>query len=260
MNKNVKKLLRTLQANFPFLLETKFSLMRLFRNKLGIPSEKDFRALHLFPNTGKALFLDVGANRGQSTDAILMQTKNSRIQLFEPNPLLCEKLERQYADNKSIVINRFGLGDKTAEQVLYIPFYKQGMLDGLASFDEEKARNWLKRRVFFYKDRYLSVRKLICHIKKLDELGLDPFFIKLDIQGYEFQAIKGGEKTIKTYEPILLIEAANEKIINYLKNLGYQFYAFKQGKFTSGVKGEINTYFMTEDKSTMVERHIKSAQ
>jgi len=260
MNKTVKKLLRTLQTSFPYLLETKFTLMRLYRNQLGIPSEKEFRALHLFPSPGEALFLDVGANRGQSTDAILMQTKNSRIQLFEPNPLLCEKLERQYGDNKRIVINRFGLGDKTAEQVLYIPFYKQWMLDGLASFDEEKARNWLKRRIFLYKEQYLSLRRLICQIKKLDEIDLDPFFIKLDIQGYEFQAIKGGEKTIKTYEPILLIESANQKIMNYLKAFGYQLYAFKQGKFTPGVRGEINTFFMTENKSYMVERHIKSAQ
>ena len=82
MNESVKKLLRTLQTNFPYLLDTKFTLMRLYRNKLGIPFEKDFHALQLFPNIGEVLFLDVGANRGQSTDAILMQTKNSRVQLF----------------------------------------------------------------------------------------------------------------------------------------------------------------------------------
>ena len=173
---------------------------------------------------------------------------------------LNQTLEGQYGDNKRIVINRFGLGDKTAEQVLYIPFYKQWMFDGLASFDEEEASSWLKSRVFFYKERCLSLRKLTCRIKRLDEIDLDPFFIKLDIQGYEFQAIKGGEKTIKTYEPILLIESPNEKTINYLKDFGYQFYAFKQGKFIPSVRGELNTFFMTENKASMVERYIKSAQ
>jgi hypothetical protein len=92
----------------------------------------------------------------------------------------------------------------------------------------------------------------------LDELGLDPFFIKLDIQGYEFQALKGGERTIKTYEPILLVESPNETTINYLKGFGYQFYAFKEGKFIPGVKGEQNTFFMTENKSSVVKKHIKS--
>jgi phospholipid N-methyltransferase len=81
--------------------------MRTYRNILRIPFEEDFYALRLFPDIGEVLFLDVGANRGQSTDAILLQTKNSRVQLFEQNTLLCDKLERQYGDDKRIVINRF---------------------------------------------------------------------------------------------------------------------------------------------------------
>lgn len=249
---NVKKFLRTLQINFPYLLDTKFTLMRLYRKKLGIPFEKDFHALSLFPDVDDALFLDVGANRGQSTDAILLKTKNSRIQLFEPNLLLCEKLRHLYSDNKRIVINRFGLGDKTTEYVLYIPYYKKWMFDGLASFDEENAKSWLKGRIFFYKERYLSVRESKSMIKQLDELELDPFFIKLDIQGYEYQALKGGEQTIKTYEPILLVESPDKRTINYLKGFGYRLYAFKEGKFIPG-RGKLNTFFMTENKSSLVK-------
>jgi FkbM family methyltransferase len=258
MNKNIKKLLRTFQTNFPHLQNTKFTLMRLYRNKLKIPFEKDFYALHLFPDMEGALFLDAGANRGQSTDSILMRTKNSRIHLFEPNPLLWEKLERQYANNKRVIINKFGLGDKMVEQVMYIPFYKQWMFDGLSSFYEDKARNWLKGNVFLFKEKYIRLRKFKCQITKLDELDLAPFFIKLDIQGYEFQAIRGAEKTIKAYEPILLIESPNEKIIDYLKGFGYQFYSFKKWEFTPGTKGELNTFFMTENKSSMVKKYIKS--
>ena len=257
MNMNVKKLLRTLQVNFPFLLEIKFALMREYRNRSGVPFDGDFQALGLFPDVGEALFLDVGANRGQSADAILMITKNSRIQLFEPNPLLCEKLRRLYGNNKRVGINEFGLGDKAAEQVLFVPFYKKWMFDGLASFDKEKAGDWLKGRVFFYKDRHLSLRESSCEIRRLDELNFNPFFIKLDIQGYEFQALKGGEQTIKTCEPVLLIESPpEEEVINYLNGFGYQLYAFKEGMFMRGVAGGNNTFFMTENKSRLVKAHI----
>lgn len=253
---NVKKFLRTLQINFPYLIDTKFTLMRLYRHKLGTPFEKDFHALSLFPDVDEALFLDVGANRGQSTDAILLKTKNSRIQLFEPNLLLCEKLRHLYSDNKRIVITRFGLGDKTTECVLYIPYYKKWMFDGLASFDEENAKSWLKGRIFFYKERYLSVQESKSMSKRLDELKLDPFFIKLDIQGYEYQALKGGEQTLKTYEPILLVESPDKRTINYLKGFGYRSYAFKEGKFTPD-RGKLNTFFMTESKSSLVKRYIR---
>jgi hypothetical protein len=130
------------------------------------------------------------------------------------------------------------------------------MFDGLASFDEDSARSWLEGRLYFYNERCLSIRKITCHIKRLDELDLAPFFVKLDIQGYEFQALKGGEKTIKTYEAILLIESPNKKTISYLIDLGYQLYAFKQGRFMPGATGELNTFFMTKNKSSMVENHI----
>ncbi|NEO34353.1 MAG: FkbM family methyltransferase [Symploca sp. SIO3C6] len=249
----MKKLLRTLQVNFPYLLNKKFTLMRFFRNRLEIPFEEDFHALSFFPDVEGALFLDVGANRGQSTDAILMKRKNIRIYLFEPNELLCENLKNLFCNNEKIFINNFGLGDETVEQFLFVPFYKKWMFDGLASFDEQKARNWLKGKLFFYRDQFLTVHKVISQIRRLDELNLDPFLIKLDLQGYEYNALKGGEQTIIKYEPVLLIESPEQIIINYLKAFGYQLYAFREGKFIPGIKGKINTFFMTQQKWSLLK-------
>lgn len=256
------KLFRTIQTSFPYLLGTKIALMRLIKNFLGIPSEKDFYALSLFPCVENALFLDIGANRGQSCDAILMKTKNSniRIQLFEPNTLLYEKLEHLFGDNKSIVINAFGLGEKTTEEFLYIPYYKKWMFDGIASLYKERPEKWLKNKILFYRERYLTIKELRCQIKRLDELDLDPFFIKLDIEGGELNMLKGGKSTIKTYEPILLIECPSKEIIDYLGGFGYQFYAVKKGNFYPGVRGVLNTFFMTEGKASLVKGHIKKVQ
>jgi len=258
MNGTLKKLLRTLQVGFPFLLDTKFKLVRFFRNGLKIPSESEFRALSLFPDVGGALFLDVGANRGQSTDSILLTTRNVRIHLFEPNELLCRKLERLFGGTQGIVINNFGLGDENTEGVLFVPFYRKWMFDGLASFNEEIAKGWLKDRVFFYNERLVTLHRSRTQIRKLDELDLDPYFIKLDIQGYEYRALKGGEQTLRRHEPVLLIESPDDRTVAYLKGLGYQFFAFSQGKFISGIQGETNTFFMTDEKACLVRKHIES--
>ncbi|MGM3305434.1 FkbM family methyltransferase [Anabaena sp. WFMT] len=254
----MKKLLRTIQINFPYLANAKLALMRFCYNKLGIAYENDFCALSLFPDVDGALFLDVGANRGHSTDAILRYTKNSCICQFEPNPLLVEQLSREYVNNKRIMLNIFGLGDENGEYLLYIPCYKNWMFDGLASFSQENANNWLKDGILFYEDQYLLTRKFKCKIKRLDDINLAPFFIKLDIQGYELQALIGGESTIKKYKPILLIETPNEITINHLKRFGYQLYSFEKGKFKSGIKGKLNTFFMTPDKAFLVEENIIS--
>lgn len=226
--------------------------MRLWRNILKIPNESDFNALSLFPDIEGALYLDVGANRGQSIDAILMKKKDIRIHLFEPNELLFKKLQDRFCGKEGIVMHNFGLGDKDTEKTLFVPFYKKWMFDGLASFNEEDPRNYLKEGIFGYRDQFLTLQKVTSQLKTLDELNLDPFFIKIDIEGYEYNVLKGGEQTILKYEPILLIEWPSDQIIDYLRNYGYQLYAFKQGKFIPGIRGKLNTFFMTQKKISLI--------
>jgi FkbM family methyltransferase len=256
MMRNLKKLLRTAQTHFPWFLDAKFSAMRFYRNFLGIPFENDFNALALFPEVDGALFLDVGANRGQSTDAILMKRRHGKIHLFEPNEALCERLKGTFGNHRDIVVNGFGLGDETTEGILVVPIYRKWQFDGLGSFNEAEAGDWLKGRMYFFNERFLTLRKSRSRIKKLDDLSLAPFFIKLDVQGYEYKALKGGEKTITTHEPVLLIESPDDRLVAYLAGLGFHPYAFKRRKFIPGIRGAPNTFFMTSKKAALVRKHI----
>jgi len=252
----LKKTLRTVQINFPSLQNYKFNLTRFIRTQFKIPFEQDFKALSILQIPEDALFLDVGANRGQSTDAIFMNVgKKIRLQLFEPNKFLCKKLSKFFGDNSQVKINNFGLGEENSTSPLFVPFYNQWMFDGLASFVEYEAVSWLQNRVFFYNQELLKVQKIDCQVRKLDDLNLDPFFIKIDVQGYEFSALKGGEQTLKQYKPILLIENPEDLdlIIDYLRGFGYQIYAFQEGKFIPNTKGYLNTFFMTPDKFAIVD-------
>lgn len=248
----MEKLVRTLQVNFPYLLDAKFAFKSFVSRALKRPQESDFRALSLFPDLEGAVYLDVGANRGQSIEAILMLTRNSSVVSFEPNPLLGDKLERKFGKDQRVVINGFGLGNQEGKYNLYIPYYKAWMYDGLASFKRESASGWLKDQVYGYEERYLRVKEVECRIKRLDDLGLAPFFIKLDIQGYEFEALTGGEETLTKYEPILLIESPDVEIAQYLKALGYRFYRFEHGRLMPDVMGFRNTFFMTDAKAALV--------
>ncbi|MDH3726291.1 MAG: FkbM family methyltransferase [Myxococcales bacterium] len=254
----VKTSLRTFQVHFPRLLDTKFALMRTLRRALRIPFERDFEALSLFPIADDALLLDVGANRGQSTDAILLAVGNTRVQvhLFEPNELLLEKLKQLFGEDERIWLHGFGLGDEATESTLFVPFYRKWMFDGLASFDEDEARSWLRGRLYFYDERLLTLRESKCRLRTLDELGLEPFFMKIDVQGYEYDALKGGEDTLRAHEPILLVEAPDDLVIDFLSGIGYRYFSYERGKFRPGHKGRSNTYFMTAAKSRLVAERI----
>jgi FkbM family methyltransferase len=252
----IHKLLRTIQADFPFLLDAKFETKSLVSRTLKRPHDADFRALSLFPDIDGALYLDVGANRGQSTEAILMLTRRSCVWSFEPNPLLAAKLERRFAQQERVAVKTFGLGHQDGGFKLFVPYYKKWMYDGLASLKRELAADWLKDRIYWYQDRHLTIEEVDCRIRRLDNLALAPFFIKLDVQGYELEALVGGEQTLRRHEPILLIESPDDETRAFLTNLGYHPYRYEDGQLHRDALGDVNTYFLTDAKARLLRRPL----
>ena len=64
----------------------------------------------------------------------------------------------------------------------------------------------------------------------IDDLGLAPGIIKIDIQGKEFSALQGAKRVIEQYSPDLLVEVSLESapVMDYLKTLGYAPYAYEK--------------------------------
>jgi FkbM family methyltransferase len=255
MKREIKKIVRTLLIYFPYLRESKFFFQRLIHNTLKIPFEKDFEAIRLFPKIEDALYLDIGGNRGFAIDAILMKNRNCKIYSFEPNPKLFKKTEARFKNNGRVEVYNWGLGDKEGEFILYMPVYRGYEFDGLASLKIEHAISWLKNNnLYFYKEKYLEIREYKCSIKKLDDLKLNPFFMKIDVQGYEFPVLLGGEETIKNFHPIILIESVNKRdgVLNFLEKFGYRLYKYDNNKFIPNESGRLNSFLMTDEKFKML--------
>jgi hypothetical protein len=128
------------------------------------------------------------------------------------------------------------------------------MYDGLASLKRELAADWLRERVYWYQEKRLTIKEVACRIRRLDDLDLAPFFIKLDVQGYELEALTGGERTLRRDEPILLIESPDEETCAFLSRLGYQPYSFEDGWLKPGALGFTNTFFMTGGKAALLRQ------
>jgi FkbM family methyltransferase len=200
------------------------------------------------------LYLDVGANRGQSIEAMLMFRQKSCIWAFEPNPLLRERLDRRFRSHSRVMIKDFGLGDRDGAFRLFVPYYKKWMYDGLASLKREVAADWLKDRVYWYREKHLTIREVECRIVRLDDLGLAPFFLKLDVQGYELEALRGGERTLRAHEPILLVESPDEATRAFLRALGYRPYSYEGGQLKRDGFGVTNTFFLTDGKAALLRQ------
>jgi len=64
------------------------------------------------------------------------------------------------------------------------------------------------------------------------EKQIKPTFIKIDVEGAEFEVLKGAKQTLKKFKPVLVIEihefilpsfgTSTQEIIDYLTELGYE--------------------------------------
>ena len=245
----MKKIFRSIQTLFPFLHDARFSLKMKLIGLTKNPHEEDFKALKIFQPKQGEVFVDIGSNRGEAISS-MRATASSDIKIigFEPNPLIFDKLKNQFKDDSQIEVYNCGLGNANASLSLFVPFYRKWMFDGLSSFKYNEAEDWLKTRLRGFDEKKLKIKEVACEIKQLDEFALTPYFIKIDVQGYELEALQGSEKTIRVHKPILLIESISKEVMSYLKDFGYTFYCFCNGKLTEG-KGALNTFCITDDKA-----------
>lgn len=245
----MKKLLRSMQVLFPWMLEFKFSLQMLYRRLVHVPFEPDFEVLKHISFAQDMCYIDVGCNRGQSIDAIRLYKKTANILAFEPNVDLYDKLVVHFKKSGNLQFYNFGLSETAGEFKLYLPVYKGWIFDGLASFSKKNAECWLdSKTMYFFKEEDLKIREIACNVRKLDEMDCKPCFIKIDVQGLEESVIKGSIKTIEKYLPVLLVETEDgqSNLINILPT-GYLPCEYADGELRVGKYGMQNTIFMTND-------------
>ncbi|NLK38013.1 MAG: FkbM family methyltransferase [Epulopiscium sp.] len=201
-------------------------LLQVDNCKLGKQLVSTYKRLQEFPyydedytvlNTMRdceGTILDVGANYGQSMYAFYNVLRCNIIS-FEVVPDLYEvlKIMKQLIDCEDRVrIINSGISDKEEEIVWYEP--SNPVMSG--SFDKQ-----------FISGRKLGVdiAEKIMKCKPLDDL-IDSYeniwFIKMDVEGFEFEALKGAKRIIKENHPVILIEQ-NEKIESIQELLGDEY-------------------------------------
>jgi FkbM family methyltransferase len=255
MNKNVLKFFRSIQVHFPYLQDVKFNVQRRIRSLTDQTHEKEFELVNAFSNPVNNVFLDIGANRGDAIQSILMRQPQAKVFAFEPNGYLSKKLNRLYAKDDRVTIHNCGLGNESSNFDLYVPFYNNYMFDGLASFREQNARDWLRNRLYGYKEAKLEVKKVKCEVKRLDDFNLKPCFIKMDVQGFEYEVLLGGLNTIRSSRPVILMESPQHRELDLLYSLNYQPFILRGDKLIAGTKN-YNVFFIPEELVLPLQKKI----
>ena len=153
---------------------------------------------HILPQLKhRSIFLDISANVGNHTAAL--GPFFEEVIAFEPNPRTAKILEANAMLFSNVSVCPFGLSDK--EECVQTSYQDHNV--GAASVT---SGNKYKNKVEF-------------HLKVLDEqLSTEQMsavsLIKLDVEGHEYEALKGMLRTLRESSPIVLFEVNVPEIVN----------------------------------------------
>jgi FkbM family methyltransferase len=175
----------------------------------GRPHEDDFAFFrHLTDSDG--LFLDIGANIGQSALSFHLFNRTSPILSFEPNPDMGWHLSRMKARLGSGFDYRLeGVGAANEERRYYLPIVGGVPLTQEATFHPEQIRaEWYRERIHSLTGRRrFDVVERVLRVVKIDDFDLRPAVVKIDVQGGEEQVLRGMAQTIDRHRPVFLYES-----------------------------------------------------
>jgi FkbM family methyltransferase len=174
------------------------------------------------------VFVDIGANIGyHSLYAAARVTATGVVYSFEPIPRLAQQIEKSAVANNfnNITIFNTALSDKAGQATLSL-------------IDENIGASSLKNAI----DQKLVTEKITVRVSTLDTF-LSHFqrldLIKIDIEGNEFEALRGGVQVLKKYTPVIIMEFSHvmyehdyigktKEFITFLDKLGYSFFTLDE--------------------------------
>ena len=167
--------------------------------------------------------IDGGANIGNH--ALFFSRYFKEVIAIEPNPTALKLLDTNIFINKAKNIRVIPLGLSNRPAIL--PFFEDSQNLGGSGFNVKKSVFEVKEPL---QPQSLCVEKGDILLEK-NQITTPIGLIKLDIEGYELNALKGLEKTIANYQPIILFEThtsegkmGSKAIFNYLSQLNYSYF------------------------------------
>jgi FkbM family methyltransferase len=167
--------------------------------------------------------IEVGGHIGYISLFFSSLAKNGKVYVFEPGENNLPYTRKNLTNKVNIKLIEKGIGDKNET----IPFYMEDLTGQNNSFvkDFDGYKN---------NKQEAGVQSIVTE-KSIECITLDSFaemeqmqkidFIKIDIEGFEYNAILGMRNCIAKFTPIMMVEIQSNfnEIYNYFSGLNYIF-------------------------------------
>lgn len=209
-------------------------IYRLIKKLLGIipPPEKRIKYIDFIQPDA---IMDIGANIGMSAESYLNIAKfKEPIYSFEPVSHLYKALEANARTFENWYPIKKGIGDFNEKQIIHVSGGHGGASSILTMTDElEKIAPDMK----VFKEEEIEIVTLTDFYIQ-NNLEFKKIFLKIDVQGYESNVLKGAEPILDKVagmkiELSIIKQYKEEKdifeLLPYLLNKGFSVYTIEEG-------------------------------
>lgn len=207
------------------LRKSPHTIAALFWPKFSVSSFKIVSGL-LHQDILPKSVIDVGANVGQFAVASAKLFPDVIVYSFEPNPESVRTLKKYVNSLQNVLVYPIGLGDKTGELNFHVNSHSH------SSSILPLSKN---HSIAFPNAKEMKVIQI--EVSTLDDVFSDielpsPVLLKLDVQGYEAQVLRGGVETLKrvncvilesSFKPLYEGEILFMEIVRLMEGYGFVF-------------------------------------
>ena len=177
------------------------------------------------------IILECGANTGTSTEKFLNRFENPNIHTFEPVPKHIDVLNKKFSDNDDITIHEMAVGP--SEGTIRIGVARKSNASSVLEIDT--LQKYQSQNDFANSESYEIKDKIEVKQSRIDNIVNNCDIIKLDIEGYELEALRGASELLDDTKCIIAEVAflplhSGQPLFSdvdlFLRNNGFQLYDF----------------------------------
>jgi len=139
---------------------------------------------------------DIGANVGTWSLLAKSIIPSARIQAFEPLQRHCNIFAENMADTKNVMLHQIAIGSENTKAVIHVTSFSDAS-SLLTPMAESRSRFGV-----------WDAEQLSVQVRRLDDYRAEqnlpqPDLLKLDVQGYELEALKGGAECVRNAKALI---------------------------------------------------------
>jgi FkbM family methyltransferase len=178
---------------------------------------------------------------------------NGQVYVFEPSPDNLSYTRRNLKGEPAVTLVEQAANDKVGVATFFV--------EGLTGQNSTLVENYSvfsenRDRAFSHEDyRRIEVPTTTVDLF-VAENGLEPSFMKIDVEGAELACLRGSLETLKRFRPKLMVEVTHEQeaVLKLMTGLGYRIYDCDLNPIGPADANAPNMFFIHRDDAVKIER------